>query len=222
MLIFTYLILYCAGQLLGHGGFAKVFRCKNRETGESVAIKVIEKERLSADPSMIERISNEIRIHSRLSHPNIVEFKTCFQDESSIYIVLEPCSHGNLYRLFKTRTKLSESEVASIMNQLLSALEYLHAQGIVHRDLKLSNIVLNEKLIVKLWYVQYSFTRTSSSYMHISITATLAWQCRWNTRTKSISRYVVLRTTSHLRLHRREHTVPLLICGALGVYSTLW
>ena len=147
--------MYHAGQLLGHGGFAKVFRCKNRETGESVAIKVIEKERLSADPGMTERIYNEIRIHSRLSHPNIVEFKTCFQDESSIYIVLEPCTHGNLYRLFKKGTRLSEQEVASIMSQLLSALEYLHAQGIVHRDLKLSNIVLNEKLVVKLWYVQH-------------------------------------------------------------------
>jgi serine/threonine protein kinase len=135
---------------LGRGGFATVLRCKRRITGETVAIKVIDKEKI-VSLNITERISNEIRIHSRISHPNIVEFKGSFEDDNYLYIVLEACSHGNLYRMLKKNSKFPEKTVSRIMQQLLAALSYLHDAGIVHRDLKLSNIVLNENLDVKIW-----------------------------------------------------------------------
>ena len=140
---------YDIGQLLGRGGFANVFRAKNRLSRETVAIKVISKSTIE-ELNLHERVRNEIRIHSKLQHHHVVQYKTHFETTTHIYIVMESCSHGNLYRYFKKQGRLSEAEAAHIVSQLLQALEYLHSNGIVHRDLKLSNIILNQGLEVKL------------------------------------------------------------------------
>ena len=89
--------LYCLylGQLLGRGGFANVYRARSRLKGEVVAIKIIEKIKID-ELKMNDRIENEIRIHSNLKHPNIIKLHSYFEDQSNIYMVLEPCSHGNL------------------------------------------------------------------------------------------------------------------------------
>ena len=140
---------YDIGQLLGRGGFANVFRAKNRLSRETVAMKVISKSKIE-ELNLYERVRNEIRIHSKLHHHHIVQYKTHFETTTHIYIVMESCTHGNLYRYFKKKGMLAERDAAHIVSQLLQALEYLHDNGIVHRDLKLSNIILNESLEVKL------------------------------------------------------------------------
>ena len=140
---------YDIGQSLGRGGFANVFRAKNRSSRENVAIKMICKSKIE-ELGLHERVRNEIRIHSKLHHHHIVQYKTHFETTSHVYIVMESCSHGNLYRYFKKQGRLSESDAAYIVSQLLKALEYLHSIGIVHRDLKLSNIILNQNLEVKI------------------------------------------------------------------------
>jgi polo-like kinase 4 len=132
---------YDIGQLLGRGGFASVHRARQRSTGKDVAIKIVVKARMT-EPGMMDRIKNEIRIHSKLRHPNVVSFTGCFEDEHCVYMVLELCSHGNMFRYLKVNGPLSETLAVKVIQQLINALDYIHANGVVHRDLKLSNILL--------------------------------------------------------------------------------
>ena len=137
------------GQLLGKGGFAEVYRAKNRKNGKSYAIKVVKKQRMT-DMHILDRVRSEIKIHSKLKHDCIVNLVTYCEDDECIYIVLELCTGGNMFQFLRRMVKLSESDAAYIVRQLLSALAYLHQHGILHRDLKLSNILLNDSLTVKI------------------------------------------------------------------------
>ena len=111
-----------------------------------VAIKVIAKSAKKTNDDVLfkRRIENEIKVHSKLKHNNIVELYTVFEDDDAVYVVMELCAQGNLYKYLKLYGTLNEKEAAFIMHQLLLALEYMHTIGIVHRDLKLSNILISD------------------------------------------------------------------------------
>lgn len=132
------------GQLLGRGGFATVYRARERSTGKDVAIKVISKDFSDSKnhTQQHERIINEIKLHTRLSHPNIVKNLGSFEDENYYYIVLELCRFGTLYHYLKRNGPMDEKTAANVLRQLLLAIEHIHSADIVHRDLKLSNILL--------------------------------------------------------------------------------
>ena len=133
---------YDVGQLIGRGGFASVYRAVHRRSGEEVALKVSDKARIE-QLHMADRVSNEIRIHSTLPrHDNVVRATKFFEDEESTYLVMELCTQGNLYRKLRARGKFSEAEAKIIIKQLLLAIQHLHNVGVVHRDLKLSNILM--------------------------------------------------------------------------------
>ena len=133
---------YDLGQIIGRGGFARVYRARHRLSGTEVAIKVIEKEKME-QMKMTERVQSEIKIHSSLApHPNIVRALTSFEDENCYYLVMELCPKGNFYRYLKRKGRLSEAETRHVIHQLLQALSHLHAFGVIHRDLKLSNILI--------------------------------------------------------------------------------
>ena len=129
------------GQLLGRGGFASVYRARNRRTGKVCALKIMEKETISKY-KMEDRVIQEINIHSRMRFPGIVRFYGHFEDEENVYMVLELCEGGNLYRLLKQHGPLRERDAAKVIKQLLQSLEYMHERGVIHRDLKLSNVLL--------------------------------------------------------------------------------
>jgi polo-like kinase 4 len=132
---------YDIGQLLGRGGFATVYRARERTTGHVFALKIMEKSYISKHKMEI-RVQNEIRIQSELTSRGIVKLYRHFEDADYVYMVLELCEGGNLYKYLKTHGPLSEMEARSIIRQLLVALEYMHGLGVVHRDLKLSNVLL--------------------------------------------------------------------------------
>ncbi|KAL0222416.1 hypothetical protein RCL1_002270 [Eukaryota sp. TZLM3-RCL] len=126
---------------LGRGAFSHVFHGKSKHTGQEVAIKVIDK-KIAKAHNLVHRIINEIELHSRLEHPNIIELYSFSEDKSSFYIFLEYCNHGNLYSYLNNNKRLSETTVRLLGSQLVDALSYLHSHNIVHRDLKLSNVLL--------------------------------------------------------------------------------
>ncbi|CAM9403523.1 unnamed protein product, partial [Chrysoparadoxa australica] len=134
---------YDMGQQLGRGGFAVVYRARVRMTGREVAIKVIDKAKAALqEGGDSARIANEVRLHWQLKHPAVVELLDFFEDARFVYLVLEYCAGGDLFKLLKARGSLTEAEAAGFVGQLLSGLSYLHSHGIVHRDLKLSNLLL--------------------------------------------------------------------------------
>jgi len=135
-------------EVLGQGYFAIVKVGIDKKTGERVAIKVVNKELVERE----ETLNNEIEILSKVDHPNIVRMHAIFDTPEHLFIVMDLMEGGELYEEIIQRSVFSEKEAAIIVKQLLDALVYLHAQGIVHRDLKLENLLLSKKgeLDVKL------------------------------------------------------------------------
>ena len=140
---------YIRGRLLGKGGFASVYEFICQETKESYACKVINKTCLQK-PRARQKLLFEIKIHRAMHHCHIVEFLRFFEDATNIYVLLELCQNETLCELLKRRKRLTELEVQSYLAQMVSALKYLHGHRVIHRDIKLGNLFLNDKMEIKL------------------------------------------------------------------------
>ncbi|KAG1054715.1 hypothetical protein G6F43_003292 [Rhizopus delemar] len=139
---------YNKHECVGLGGFAKVYRVTN-ETGKEYAVKVIAKASLM-DSKRKEKLIAEINIHRSLCHEYIVQYQSCFEDKYNVYIILEYCKNATLNNLLSRRRKLTEDEVRYFMGQILSAVRYISDNKIVHRDIKLGNIFLDENMDCKI------------------------------------------------------------------------
>lgn len=93
---------------------------------------------------------SEIKIHRSLSQQNIVAFNHYFEDSENVYILLELCTNQTMNELLRRRKRLTEMEVQCYLSQILSAIEYIHKNKVIHRDLKLGNLFLSEKMEIKL------------------------------------------------------------------------
>ncbi|XP_034552143.1 NUAK family SNF1-like kinase 1 [Notolabrus celidotus] len=136
-------------ETLGKGTYGKVKKAVERASLRTVAIKSIRKERITVELDRI-HIQREIEITSSLRHPNIIRFHEVFESRDKIVIVMEYARRGELYDYIQERRRLPETEARSIFRQITSAVHYCHKNGVVHRDLKLENILLDQDLNVKL------------------------------------------------------------------------
>ncbi|KAK3608352.1 hypothetical protein CHS0354_030809 [Potamilus streckersoni] len=134
---------------LGEGTYGKVKLAVDRTVGEEVAIKYIKKNKIQ-DEHDLGRIKREIKIMSSLSHPHIVNVREVFEDKDRIILVMDCANGGELYDYINDRSRLPEKEARRIFRQIVSAVSYCHQNGIVHRDLKLENIVLDQEGNVKI------------------------------------------------------------------------
>ncbi|CAM9245204.1 unnamed protein product, partial [Phaeothamnion confervicola] len=105
---------------------------------------------ISGKPRFPWKLQTEIKIHRGLSHPRVVRFHRCFEDAEHVYILLELCSHCSLSDLVRKAGRCAEPDARRYMLQILDAVEYLHAHGVIHRDLKLGNVFLDAGGDVKL------------------------------------------------------------------------
>ncbi|KAK5132351.1 hypothetical protein LTR08_009186 [Meristemomyces frigidus] len=140
---------------LNHGSFGMVFAARDITTGADVAIKCITKPGGARDhcPAAIaiDDRSEELDIHSRLNHPNIVNLVNHFETENHQYMVLELCSNGDLYEAIRVgHGPLETGHVRDFMLQLVDAIDYLHSNGVYHRDIKPENIFLTKDGLMKL------------------------------------------------------------------------
>ena len=137
------------GRLLGKGGFAKVYEARDLTSGELVAVKIVELASLSKARNR-SKLVTEIQIHKSLDSPHVVKFLHHFEDLSNVYIFLELCPHESLNELLRTKKRLSETECAYYIRQLIHGLVYLKRQHVIHRDLKLSNLLIGQNNQLKI------------------------------------------------------------------------
>jgi len=128
---------------LGSGYFAVVKVGYDKETKEKVAIKCVDKSKVERE----ETLQNEIDILSKVQHEGVVRMYRIFDAEETLFIVMELMEGGELYDEIIKRSLFSEQEASQILKQIVEALSYLHAQNVVHHDLKLENLLLKEKYL---------------------------------------------------------------------------
>ncbi|XP_033986297.1 serine/threonine-protein kinase PLK1 [Trematomus bernacchii] len=140
---------YTRGRFLGKGGFAKCYEITDMETKQVFAGKIVPKS-LILKQHQREKMTSEIAIHKSLSHANVVGFHGFFEDNDFVFVVLEICRRRSLLELHKRRKAVTEPEVRYYMTQLLKGVHYLHNNRVIHRDLKLGNIFLNDDMELKI------------------------------------------------------------------------
>ena len=140
-------------QELGSGSYGRVYLIKHNKTNEEYALKVIDKKKLMQMYGRIDIIKNEINIHSKLSHENIIRLYNVYEDENSINLILEYAKNGNLYELLsqpENKKGLDEQRAFDYFIQVVNAVYYLHQNNIIHRDIKPENILIGKKGLLKL------------------------------------------------------------------------
>ncbi|XP_034149306.1 hormonally up-regulated neu tumor-associated kinase homolog A [Esox lucius] len=141
---------YLIGRKLGEGSFAKVREGLHAMTGEKVAVKVIDKRKAKKDSYVTKNLRREGHIQQMIRHPNITQLLDILETDNSYYLVMELCPGGNLMNRIYDKKKLDERETQKYVRQLVMAVEHLHRAGVVHRDLKIENLLLDEQDNIKL------------------------------------------------------------------------
>jgi predicted Ser/Thr protein kinase len=145
--------------LLGEGGMARVYRAHQRHLERDVAIKVLPPH-FAADPAFVERFRIEARAMAKLVHPNIVTVHDTGEDRRRLYIIMEYINGGSLrQRIF---SGLALGETTRVIRQIASALAYAHANGVIHRDVKPMNVLMdtNGRAVLSDFGIAKVFART--------------------------------------------------------------
>ena len=137
---------------LGRGAMGVVYKGYDRGIARSVAIKAIEKSSLGAEElkHVIQRFRHEAQAVGRLVHPRIVQIYDYGEDDDTAYIVMELVNGKSLHEHLSQKVKYEIREVGEIVRQLLDGIGHAHAEGVVHRDVKPSNILLNSDGRIKI------------------------------------------------------------------------
>ncbi|XWS42170.1 hypothetical protein CRYUN_Cryun17cG0145100 [Craigia yunnanensis] len=134
---------YTIGKLLGHGQFGYTYVATDKENGDRVAVKKIEKNKMVL-PIAVEDVKREVNILEALQgHENVVQFYNAFEDDTYVYIVMELCEGGELLDriLAKKGSRYSEKDAAVVVRQMLKVAAECHLRGLVHRDMKPENFL---------------------------------------------------------------------------------
>lgn len=139
---------YEVGRLLGQGTFAKVYYARNIKTGQSVAIKVIDKEKV-VRVGLMNQIKREISVMKLVRHPNIVHLYEVMATKTKIYFIMEYCKGGELFNKV-AKGRLKEDAARKYFQQLINAVDFCHSRGVYHRDLKPENLLLDDDENLKI------------------------------------------------------------------------
>ena len=134
---------FVLGEKLGEGNFGVVRMAINRQTGEKVAIKILEKSKLTNYNDKI-RLEREINILNKIHHPNIVKLFCTIETDRQIFIIMEYIKGNELFQYILVRKKLEEEEAFYFFIQIINCIDYLHKVKIAHRDLKAENIIIEQ------------------------------------------------------------------------------
>ncbi|CAK7323515.1 unnamed protein product [Dovyalis caffra] len=139
---------YEVGRLLGQGTFAKVYFARSIRTNQSVAIKVIDKEKVLR-VGLVDQIKREISVMRLVRHPNIIQLYEVLATKSKIFFVLEYAKGGELFNKV-AKGRLKEDAARKYFQQLINAVDFCHSRGVYHRDIKPENLLLDENENLKI------------------------------------------------------------------------
>ncbi|XP_016002883.2 serine/threonine-protein kinase 33 isoform X3 [Rousettus aegyptiacus] len=137
--------IYTFGRILGQGSFGMVFEATDKETEIKWAIKKVNKDK--AGSSAVKLLEREVSILKSVKHEHIIHLEQVFETPKKMYLVMELCEDGTLKEILDRKGHFSENETRWIIQSLASAIAYLHSNDIVHRDLKLENMLVKSSFI---------------------------------------------------------------------------
>jgi serine/threonine protein kinase len=129
-------------ELIGQGSFGQVWKCVHQFNGLEFACKVVSLQTIREERRTFENFVNEMRANSQISHPGIVRLFDVQCDGQNIFLFLELCPGGQLEDLVRTSGGLAEPQAQIYFRQLMQAIQYIHSQSFVHRDVTLKNILI--------------------------------------------------------------------------------
>merc|ERR1712000_781480 len=132
---------YEIGEVLGRGAFSVVKKVTSKRSGRTYAVKIIDKKNVGQD---MQRLRIEIDILTRVKHPNIINLKEIMEDDDTLYIITELVTGGELFDKIVELGAYTEAAAATLVLNMVSAIDYLHSMNIVHRDLKPENLLLKD------------------------------------------------------------------------------
>ncbi|KAJ3107629.1 MAP/microtubule affinity-regulating kinase 3 [Phlyctochytrium planicorne] len=139
---------YDLDKAIGEGNFAKVKLATHCLTGERVAIKIIDKEKL--DKVTARKLFREVRIMKLLNHPHIVRLYEVIDTPKELYLIMEYAAGGEIFDYLVAHGRMKEKDARRHFRQIISAVEYCHNLHIIHRDLKAENLLLDVNMNVKI------------------------------------------------------------------------
>ena len=134
---------------VGRGGMGIVYRARDRETNEIIAIKVLRPE-LAVDLSIVERFKNELKLARKITHKNVCRMYDLHVDGSTVYITMEFIEGQSLRQMVESSGEVTVDRGIQLIRQICAALREAHNYGIVHRDLKPENVMIDQSGIVKI------------------------------------------------------------------------
>ena len=141
-------------QFLGGGTFGKVLKVKSKDTNGIYAMKKVDMEKIIEEQESEKYFENEIIILQKLNNPNVCKCYKIFKRNNYLYFIMEFMNNGDLKSFLAANKllniKIPEAKLWDIFYKCLSGLVYIHEQGIIHRDIKLSNIFLDNDLNIKI------------------------------------------------------------------------
>ena len=155
---------YFIEEEIGEGTFGKVRKGQHKLTKESVAIKILEKNRI-CDVTDVERVAREIHILKLIRHPNIVQLYEIIETPGQLYLIMEFASGGELFDYIVKKTRIPEKEACKFFQQIIAGVEYIHSLNIVHRDLKPENLLLDHNNNIKIVDFGLSNTFSKNEYL---------------------------------------------------------
>ena len=141
---------YLIEALVGSGGLGVVYRARDRVLGEVVAVKVLRDEVLDTDDAARARFADELRVARHISHRNVVRVHDIGEADGITFLTMEYVEGASLQTIIESRGALQAGAVLSIARQLMRALAVIHAEGVVHGDLKPANLLLDPSGVLKV------------------------------------------------------------------------
>lgn len=129
--------------IIGEGSSSKVKLAQSITTGDFYALKIFKKSKLERNPRFLKQITREINILSHLNHPLIIRLHKILESNQKIYLVLDYINGGDLSQKLKSEEYFDEDTSRNYFQQIITAVSYMHSQNVIHRDLKLENILIN-------------------------------------------------------------------------------